>query len=63
MLLKSICQKVLYRKVIEQAAAERGITVTPEEVQTEAESIRHKKRLGKSLRYISVVRGADDNRR
>ncbi|WP_144054273.1 peptidylprolyl isomerase [Pleurocapsa sp. PCC 7319] len=48
MLLKSICQKVIYRKVIEKAAAERGIAVTPEEVQTEAENIRHKKRLEKA---------------
>ena len=48
MLLKSIYQKVVYRKVIEQAAAERGIRVTPEEVQTEAQSIRHKKRLEKA---------------
>jgi parvulin-like peptidyl-prolyl isomerase len=48
MLLKSICQKVVYRKVIEQAAVEKGITVTSEEIQTEADNIRYTKRLEKA---------------
>jgi parvulin-like peptidyl-prolyl isomerase len=48
MLLKSICQKIVYRKVIEQAAVEKGITVTSEEIQTEADNIRYKNRLEKA---------------
>lgn len=47
MLLKDICQKILAQKVIEGAVAERGIGVTPEEVQTECDSIRYGQRLEK----------------
>ena len=48
MLLKDICQKIVSQKIIEKATAERGITVTPEEIQTEADSIRYGKRLEKA---------------
>ena len=48
MLLKGICQKILYQRIREQAAQERGITVTPEEIQTEGDSIRYGKRLEKA---------------
>ncbi len=48
MLLKGICQKILAQRIIEKAAQERDITVTPEEIQTEADSIRYGKRLEKA---------------
>lgn len=37
MRLKEVCQKILYQKIIEQSAQEAGLTVTPEEIQAEAE--------------------------
>ncbi len=48
MLLKEVCQKIVSQKIIEKATAERDITVTPEEIQTEADSIRYGKRLEKA---------------
>lgn len=47
-LFKSVCQKVVHRKVIAQAAIEKGITVTSEEIQAEADNIRYTKRLEKA---------------
>lgn len=46
--LKAIYQKILYQKVINQAAQERGLTVTPEEIQAEANRLRYEKRLEKA---------------
>lgn len=46
--LKQISQKILCRRIVEQAAAERGITVTPEEIQGEADRMRHEMRLEKA---------------
>ena len=48
MLLKGICQKILYQKIIAKAATERNITIAPEEIETEADSIRYGKRLEKA---------------
>ena len=48
MLIKGICQKILHQKIIKKAAQEREITVTPEDIQTEADSIRYNKRLEKA---------------
>ena len=48
MLLKGICQKIVYQKIIEQAATERNIVIAPEENEAEADSIRHGKRLEKA---------------
>lgn len=48
MLLKGICQKIVYQRIIEQAAAERNLTVTAEEIQAEADRIRYEKRLEKA---------------
>lgn len=45
---KDVCQKVLYQKVIHQAAQERGLTVTPQEIQLEANHLRSTKRLEKA---------------
>ena len=46
--LKEVCQKVLYQRVINQSAKEKGITLTPEEIQAEANRQRHEKRLEKA---------------
>lgn len=46
--LKEIYQRILYKQVISQAAEERGITVTPEEIQAEADRQRREKRLEKA---------------
>lgn len=42
---KDISEQVLHQRVINQAAQDRGIVVTSEEVQAEADRIRHEKRL------------------
>lgn len=46
--LKNVCRQIVCDKIIEQAAASRSITVTPEEIQTEGEEIRRAKRLEKA---------------
>jgi len=46
--LKEVYQKILHQKIIKQAAQERGVTVTPEEVQEEANRQRYEKRLEKA---------------
>jgi len=46
-LLNGICQKILHRRIISQVAQEKNITVTSEEIQTEADSIRYGQRLEK----------------
>lgn len=48
MLLKEICQKILYQKIIEKAATENNIKIDPEEIKTKADSIRYGKRLEKT---------------
>jgi parvulin-like peptidyl-prolyl isomerase len=45
MQLKDVCQKILSQRIIEQTAQERGITVTPEEVEIEAFRLRYEQRL------------------
>ena len=46
--LKEIYQKVLYQQIIAQAAQERDLTITPEEIQAEADRVRREKRLEKA---------------
>lgn len=46
--LKEVHQKILQQRVIHKAAQERGLTVTPEEIQAEANRIRFLKRLEKA---------------
>ncbi len=46
--LKEISQKILYQQVISQAAAERGITVNPKEIEAEADRQRREKQLEKA---------------
>ncbi len=48
MKIKEICNQVLHQKIIEQAVKERDITITPEEIQTEANKIRYANRLVKA---------------
>lgn len=44
---KQVWQRILNKKVIEKAAKERGITVSPEEVQAEGDRLRMEKKLYK----------------
>ncbi len=46
-MLKEVCQKILSQQIIERVAREKKVTVTPEEIQAEANRIRYKKRLEK----------------
>ena len=45
---KSVSQKILSQKIIEKAALERGLNVTAEEIQTEADRFRLERRLEKA---------------
>lgn len=51
--LKPFCQKVLQKKVIDKAARERGLTVTPEEIQVVGDQLRREKRLEKAADTIA----------
>jgi parvulin-like peptidyl-prolyl isomerase len=46
--LQEVSEKIFYQKIINQVAEERGVTVTPEEIQTEANRQRREKRLEKA---------------
>ncbi|HTL89680.1 MAG TPA: peptidylprolyl isomerase [Leptolyngbya sp.] len=43
--LKEICRSISYQKIVDQAIAARGITVTDEEIQVEADRVRYENRL------------------
>ena len=45
---KEVSQKILEQKIINQAAQQRGLTVTPEEIQAGADGLRREKRLEKA---------------
>ena len=51
--IKTFSQKVLQKKVIEKAAKERGLTVTPEEIQVVGDQLRREKRLEKAADTIA----------
>jgi parvulin-like peptidyl-prolyl isomerase len=51
--LKPFCQQVLQKKVIDKAAEERGLTVTPEEIQVAGDKLRRDKRLEKASDTIA----------
>ena len=54
--LKEICQRILEKKVIDQAAQERGVTVEVEEIQEEADRVRremHLERAADTLAWLS----------
>lgn len=46
--LKEVYEKVLHQKIINQSAQEKGIIVTPEEIQVEADQMRFERRLEKA---------------
>ncbi|WP_096595339.1 peptidylprolyl isomerase [Calothrix sp. NIES-2098] len=48
MQLKELCNHLLSQKIIDKAAEERGITLTPEEIQAEADRLRYENRLVKA---------------
>jgi len=45
---KEVCQKIIEQEIINQAAQERGLTVTPEEIQADSDRQRREKRLEKA---------------
>jgi parvulin-like peptidyl-prolyl isomerase len=46
--IKGIYQNILFQKIIDRAAQEKNLTVTPDEIQRYADSVRHQKRLEKA---------------
>jgi parvulin-like peptidyl-prolyl isomerase len=54
--LKTVCQKILYQKIIAQTAESRGIEVTSAEIQTEADRIRYEKRLEKAADTLAWLK-------
>ncbi len=46
--IKDIYQNILFQRIINSAAQERDLTVTPEEIQLHAERLRHQKHLEKA---------------
>lgn len=46
---KQTCQQILQQRIIHQASQQRNLTVTDEEIQTEADKIRREKRLEKAV--------------
>ena len=46
--LKEVCHQIVSKKIIEQAAIKRNISVTAEEIQTEVDKVRHHKGLQKA---------------
>jgi parvulin-like peptidyl-prolyl isomerase len=46
---KEICHKVLFQKIIDRAAQERGVTVSADEIQTDAERLRRERRLQRAV--------------
>jgi len=43
--LKEVCQKILYRHLIAESAKESAITITPDEIQAEADRQRYQRRI------------------
>ncbi len=46
---KETCQQILQQRIIHQASQQRKLTITEEEIQTEADKIRREKRLEKAV--------------
>lgn len=51
--LKEVSQGILYQTIINRSAQERGLTVTSEEIQAEANKLRYEKRLEKASDTIA----------
>ncbi len=47
--LRQVCQKILYQRIIDNAAQERGIIVTTEEIEIEADRQRREQHLEKAV--------------
>ncbi|MGK7898404.1 MAG: peptidylprolyl isomerase [Xenococcus sp. (in: cyanobacteria)] len=54
--LSKVCHQILGQKIVKKAATSRNITVTEEEIQTEAEKIRREKRLEKVTDTMAWLR-------
>lgn len=54
--LKEIYEKILAQRIVEQACQERDITLTPEEIQAEAEKMRREKRLEKAADTLAWLK-------
>ncbi len=54
--LKEIYEKILAQRVVEQACQDRDITLTPEEIQAEAEKMRREKRLEKAADTLAWLK-------
>ncbi|NJP10806.1 MAG: peptidylprolyl isomerase [Leptolyngbyaceae cyanobacterium RU_5_1] len=57
MKLKEVCHTILEQRVIDEAAQSRGLTVNPEEIQAEADHLRHKLRLQQASDTLSWLAG------
>jgi len=53
---KEVYEKILHQKIINQAAQERGITITPAEIQAEADRQRYEKRLEKAAETLAWLK-------
>ncbi len=51
--LKEVCQKILFQKAIAQIAQQKGIVVTTDEIQTEADGDRRERRLEKAADTVA----------
>lgn len=56
MLIKELCNNILYQKIINKAVQERGVVLTPEEIQVEADKLRYEKRLFKASDTIAWLK-------
>ncbi len=55
--LKEICYKVLYQQIISATAQERGVVVSSEEIQAEADRVRHELHLEKASDTFNWLSG------
>lgn len=55
--LKAVCQRILEQKVIEQAAQQRGLTVSEEDIQIEADRVRRELRLERASDTMAWLTG------
>ncbi len=55
--LRDICQRILYQRIVEQAAQERGVIVTADEIQAEADRLRREKRLERASDTLAWLEG------
>jgi PPIC-type PPIASE domain len=56
---KEVCHRILYQGIVERTAQERGVLVTPEEIQQEADAFRRQHRLEKSSDTLAWLTNQD----